>query len=181
MATLSIKDFRKEFKFHINKDSAPFDRLSSKKDYNFDFDVYLPSKGMNLQRPLVWTLLQKQQFIESILKGCPIPKITVIRHEPDETRKNTIYQIIDGKQRVTTYLAFINNEFPLVFNDQEYYFKDLGEDLHYEIESRFYFRGDLAYSYWDTPISDEDKITWFNQINFAGTPQDMEHMNKLKS
>ena len=176
---LKITDFRKEFKFAMNKDGCPFDRLSKKNRYNFDFDVYLPTKGMNLQRPLVWTLLQKQQFIISILKGCPIPKITVIRHDPDESRKNAVYQVIDGKQRLTTYMSFIDDEFPIEYNGEEYYFKDLNDDLKYEIDSRFSFRGDLGYSYWDAPISDDDKITWFNQINFAGTPQDQEHMEKL--
>ena len=182
MAPIKLTNFRKEFKFTINKNTCPFDDLSrnyGKGRYKFDFDVYLPSKEMNLQRPLVWTLFQKQQFIESILKGCPIPKITVIRHEFDKT--NSVYQVIDGKQRLSTYLAYLDNEFPIVFEDNEYYFKDLGNDLQYEVAYRFYFHADVAYSYWDTPISDEDKITWFNQINFAGTPQDMEHMKKLKA
>ena len=180
MKQLTLKDFRKEFKFHINKDGCPFDLLGQKGRYSFDFDVFLPSIGMNLQRPFVWTVLQNQQLIESILKGCPIPKITVIRHEPDESRKNTVWQVIDGKQRINAFLTFINNEFPIIIKGKEYFFKDLGEELDYELTGRFSFRGDTGFSYWDTPISDEDKITWFNQINFAGTLQDLEHMKKLK-
>ncbi len=33
----------------------------------FDFEVYLPTKGTNLQRELVWTLEQKKELIKSII------------------------------------------------------------------------------------------------------------------
>jgi len=39
----------------------------------------------------------------------------------------------------------------------------------------------MAFSYEDEPISDDDKIRWFNQLNFAGTPQEQDHVNKLKN
>jgi hypothetical protein len=39
---------------------------------------------------------------------------------------------------------------------------------------------DVAYEYHDALISDEWKIAWFEMINFAGTPQDIEHLNNLK-
>ena len=35
--------------------------IDGKYNIVLDFDVYLPTKGKNLQRPLVWTLFQKQQ------------------------------------------------------------------------------------------------------------------------
>ena len=35
----------------------------------YDFDVYLPTMKMNLQRPLVWTDEQKQAFIIAVLQG----------------------------------------------------------------------------------------------------------------
>jgi hypothetical protein len=40
---------------------------------------------------------------------------------------------------------------------------------------------DVAYSYPDVPITDDQKIAWFEMINFAGTPQDIEHLNNLKA
>jgi len=177
---LKETDIKKEFKFSINKDTCPFDRLYDKTEsgrYTLDFDVFLPSIGMNLQRPLVWTLFQKQQFIISLMKGAPIPKVCVIQHTYEDGKK--IYQIIDGKQRLSTYLEYIDNAFPIVFNGEEYFFEDLDDMFQYRLHA-YNFYGDLAFSYYDTPISDSDKIEWFNQINFAGTPQDEEHMKALK-
>ena len=46
--------------------------------------------------------------------------------------------------------------------------------------NRFSFQGDMAFSYDTEQISDDDKIRWFNQLNFAGTPQEQEHIDKLK-
>ena len=38
------------------------------KRYKVDFDVFLPTKNVNLQRGLVWNDLQKQELITSINK-----------------------------------------------------------------------------------------------------------------
>lgn len=181
MKKLSHKDVCVEFKFNISKNTCPFDRLYdrvSSSKYELDFDVFLPTKGFNLQRPLVWTLHQKQQFILSIMKGLAIPKIAVIRHVNEDD--STVWQIIDGKQRISTYLQYVAGEFPIIHNGIEYFFKDLDELFQFKMNT-YDFYGDIAYSYWDKPISDDDKILWFNQINFAGTPQDEEHMNMLLS
>jgi hypothetical protein len=99
------------------------------------------------------------------------------------TAKNigqVIYKIIDGKQRFTTIMRFLDNEFPLNVNGVEYFFKDLDDDSKYEIDS-FYFTVDVVYEYETRMISDDDKIAWFEMINFAGTPQDIEHLNNLKN
>src|SRR6478735_323809 len=64
-----------------------------------DFDVYLPSKKMNLQRDFVWTLEQKQSLILSFFKGIKIPKLSIIQYQDDSNSNNivTILKIIDGK------------------------------------------------------------------------------------
>jgi hypothetical protein len=31
----------------------------------------------------------------------------------------------------------------------------------------------------DVEITDEDKIAWFKRLNFAGTPQETQHLNWL--
>jgi len=52
------------------------------------------------QRLFRWNATQQSQFIESLLLGLPIPPIFVIE---TEARK---YELIDGLQRVSTYLRF---------------------------------------------------------------------------
>ena len=175
----SFNHIRHNFNFRSAKDSNPFDRLYDKKHReNIDFDVYLPSKGFNLQRDFVWTLQQKQQFILSVLKESPIPKIAVIRHKKEPSGDNT-YQIIDGKQRIKSYIDFCDDVYPIPINGYEYYYSELPQEMK-NCVNRFTFRGDMAFSYDTEIISDDDKIRWFNQLNFAGSPQEQEHIDKLK-
>lgn len=147
-----------------------------KQNTKIDFDVYLPTKGMNLQRPFCWTLEQKQQLIYSIVKRAFIPKLAILI---DKNSDEPVYQIIDGKQRLNAMLEFMRNEFPLSIAGREYYFTDCDDRLQMDIRSYSPYC-EAAYFYDTEPISDDDKIAWFEQINFAGTPQDIEHLNKLK-
>lgn len=59
------------------------------------------------QRKLVWTLEEKQNFVDSILKKYPIPSVLLAeRTKPGE------YEIIDGMQRLHTIISFIEGAFP---------------------------------------------------------------------
>jgi hypothetical protein len=177
---LPMSKFNPNFKFTINRGTADFelDDFLDETYYKLDFDVYLPSKGMNLQRPLVWTQEQKIQLIFSVLKGIYIPPITIVRHRGD-TEKQSLIRIIDGKQRLSTLLSFFKGEFKIPFEGAEYGYDDLTNEAKRRIKGCL--RVDVGYSYPDSPISDNDLIAWFDLINFAGTPQDAEHIKKLKS
>jgi hypothetical protein len=181
---LKLKDIRTDLKFIKNHGLSIFcirDLIDKNERYNLDFDVYLKSKGKNLQRPFCWTLLQKQELIMSILKGIRIPVLAIIQHTDDyKKREEKVYHIIDGKQRLSTIISFAKGEFPIVFNEQEYFISDLDEWAAREILN-YWVTADVAYSYPDVPITDDQKIAWFEMINFAGTPQDIEHLNNLKA
>lgn len=164
-----------------------FSRLKSLKErYKFDFDVYLPSKGINLQRDLVWSLEQKQQLILSVFKERigsynsikMIPPLSAVQHEYNDGSK--VYQIIDGKQRLSTLFAFMDNEFYILVDNECYFYNDLSDDLKGIIDS-YYPLITVKYSYDDEPVSDQDKIDWFEMINYFGTPLEVEHLNKLKT
>ena len=45
---------------------------------NIDWNVYLPTKGKNLQRDFVWTLEQKRELINSMLIGRHIPHCAIV-------------------------------------------------------------------------------------------------------
>lgn len=175
-----IDKFERKYQHHINFGLSvnSIIRLSDSSRYNFDFDVWLPSKQMNLQRSLVWTWVQKEQLVISILKGLHIPNFVMVEHRTDEN--TSIYQIIDGKQRLTTMFSFIRNEFPITVEGQGYFFNDLDEECQNKIAG-FYPKFDVHYSFYDEPISDETKIAIFEHVNFLGTPQDINHLNQLKS
>ena len=190
---LKLTDIRKKLNFNKNIGLSVFsiaDAIKHPEDYRIDFDVYLPTIGKNLQRPFVWTLLQKQELIMSMLKGLNIPVLSLIQYTEVENghdrRRDRVYQVIDGKQRLSTMISFVKGEFPITFNGQDYYFSDLDDKAKYEVE-HYWVKADVAYSYKYTDgdesafITDQQKIDWFEMINFAGTPQDTEHLNNLKS
>ncbi|WP_458758841.1 HNH endonuclease family protein [Afipia sp. TerB] len=62
------------------------------------------------QRPLVWSLRQKQLLIDSILRGYDVPKMYWHR-QPDGS--NYEFHVIDGQQRLSTIWEFCNNDFSL--------------------------------------------------------------------
>ncbi|MDQ1901794.1 DUF262 domain-containing protein [Paracoccus sp. WLY502] len=62
------------------------------------------------QRKLIWTIEEKQSFIDSILRGYPVP--IVLLAEPAE-RRDGAYEIIDGMQRMNAITSFIANDFPV--------------------------------------------------------------------
>ena len=138
-------------------------------DKAFDFDVYLPSKKMNLQRPLVWTLEQKRSLIESVIIRRSIPPISVIF-----TLEN-VYQVIDGKQRLSAFIEYAQGGFDFC----GYYCDDLPPEYLGQIKRHYICCYRLCE--YDTPISDDDKIEWFRWINFSGTPQDIAHMENLNN
>ena len=79
---LTIKDVRPQLPFQINYGMADLSIkhiLDPNWNITIDWDVYLPTKQMNLQRPLVWTLEQKQELIYSIFKGIQLPPISLIQ------------------------------------------------------------------------------------------------------
>ena len=62
------------------------------------------------QRKLVWSIEEKEKFIDSIFNGLPIPLILVAI---TKYQSNTVYEIIDGMQRLNSIVSFIQNEFHL--------------------------------------------------------------------
>ena len=176
---------------HMNKgvmfDYRLFDALNepTERDLKYDFDVFLPKYGINLQRPYVWEYYQQNEFILSILLEKPIDSFIAIHHFKDSlNREDCTVFVIDGKQRLLTIQKFIHNEFPIVVNGEKVYFKDFDDELKRFFKSRVNFlTGDVYYSYEnsDAEITDDMKIVLFNFYNFAGTPQTEEHKNKLQS
>lgn len=148
------------------------------KKLNIDWDVYLPTKGKILQRDFVWTLEQKRELIWSVLLGRYIPHCAVINCLDMNDEHLSRYEIIDGKQRITTLIYFTEDKFTLSIDDIEYLFSELPEDYQTAI-NRYYFRYYIVDEPFDKKITDDEKIKWFKLINFAGTPQDIEHLNNL--
>jgi hypothetical protein len=184
---IALHKFRRQFDFRINYGMADIEIDSliegtKKGEIIIDWNVFLPSKGKNLQRGFIWTLKQQQELILSVLKGITIAPITVIQYRDDRKQiqeKVTTYKIIDGKQRLSTLIRYVNNIFPITYRGFDIFFTKLTIQAQREITQCI--RANIAYEYHDAMISDDDKIAWFEMINFAGTPQDKKHLDYLKS
>lgn len=62
------------------------------------------------QRKLVWTVEEKEAFIDSISIDYPVPLLLVAEVQ---YKGNQVYEIIDGMQRLNAIMDFLENEFPL--------------------------------------------------------------------
>lgn len=152
-----------------------------------DFDVFLPTISKNLQRGFVWTDLQKNEFIHSVFKshsnkaGKPtFSRISIIEYNigMNVSKQNPVtWQIIDGKQRISTLLDFIDNKFPFQFLGYSYFYSELSEELK-KIIGFFNFSALSARHGID--ITEKNKIDWFEFINFTSSPNDLQEFNLLK-
>lgn len=80
------------------------------------------------QRDFVYTQKQSSKLIESMLIGIPIPTVYLCQ-EADET-----WSVIDGQQRITSFVYFLKNEFSLkglteLKELNGLYFKDMEKPL----------------------------------------------------
>lgn len=71
------------------------------------------------QRKLVWTLEEKQNFINSIAHSYPIPLFLLANLEKDSS---LCYEIIDGMQRLEAIFSFLNGEYSVEIGDDVGYF-----------------------------------------------------------
>jgi len=64
------------------------------------------------QRRSVWTDKARSYLIDTIVRGKPIPKI-YFRTIENPTTNKTIHAVIDGQQRLTSVLSFLQDGFPI--------------------------------------------------------------------
>ncbi|MGB3320536.1 MAG: DUF262 domain-containing protein [Sphingopyxis granuli] len=62
------------------------------------------------QRKLIWTIAEKQEFIDSIIQGFPVPLILLAE---SANREGNDLEIIDGMQRLDAVVSFIENRYPV--------------------------------------------------------------------
>lgn len=69
-------------------------------------DTFLVNR--RYQRKLVWTIDEKRSFIDSIIKGYPVPLVLLAEISTGQRR---LFEIIDGMQRLNAIVSFIEQEF----------------------------------------------------------------------
>jgi len=124
----------------------------------------------SFQRHNVWKSHQKSELIESILMNIPIPVIYVFENEVG------LKQIVDGKQRISTIIEFMNNKFKLAklkmlpqFDGK--YFSDLEPLYKNKIE-----RYQLFFYVIEPPTPERVKYDIFDRVNRGGTTLNSQEM-----
>lgn len=127
------------------------------------------------QRELVWTDKQKQDYILAILKQRA--KITPVIIEKLTEQETVLYEILDGKQRLTALFDYIDNKYPLQTGE---YFKDLSaKDMNVITQTRVSYTRITSYKECDVPL--DFKLAYFLEINALGTKITDEHIEKIEN
>ena len=120
------------------------------------------------QRELVWNMEQKLSLIDSIFNNIDIGKFTFIKLDYS---RDLIYEILDGKQRLSTLCEFYEDRF-------EWKGKKFSElcfsDAHH-------FTGFPIIWGETEKLTDQQIYKLFIKMNTSGTPVDKDHLDKIKS
>lgn len=76
------------------------------------------------QRNEIWQNDKKTAFIESLFMGIIVPPIYVVEIPGEDILDDSTYEVVDGKQRLTTVEKFLRGDLTLEKKSLEYY-KDL--------------------------------------------------------
>ncbi|ACA46747.1 DUF262 domain-containing protein [Clostridium botulinum] len=137
------------------------------------------------QREKIWNIEKKRFLIDTILKNYPIPPI-FLRMFIDENTGATKYDVIDGKQRLTTIIDFINGKINLPddfsigpFGNENLdglYFKELDEFADYK---KRFWKYKIPIIYIDSK-DDEVIRNVFDRLNRNGEPLTFQELRNAK-
>jgi hypothetical protein len=167
----------------LNRDSNTITVASFYENYKLDKYNFEPA----YQRHSVWSEEKQSFFIDSLLKNFPIPPIFLHQHIDDQNGR-TMYDVIDGKQRLQSIIRFIENAIPVAneFGGDEFdvpelagaYFYDLDRPDLSEYKRRFW-RYVIPIEYIDTVSGDViDNI--FDRLNRNGEPLTGQELRNAK-
>lgn len=84
------------------------------------------------QRKSVWNLKYRLFFVDTIIRNYPCPTIFLVKDY--DSNLEAIYEVVDGKQRLTTIFMFLDGEFATSYYEvepsiSEKYFTELPRDV----------------------------------------------------
>lgn len=112
-------------------------------DYKEDYVTRPP-----YQRKAVWSKIKKQSLMDSLFRRYYVPKLVI--REVRLSDHQTVNEIIDGQQRITTVQEFFENKYalPKSLSDIDIdlagaYYKDLGSDIRKFIDKSLKYQADI--------------------------------------
>lgn len=161
----NVSNFTKNTNININFQNTTIESLIFEY-YNF---------GINLdpeyQRGYVWDDKDRENLIDSIFNNIKIGEFA-LNHLSDKEweEKGFSYEIVDGKQRLSTLIAFYENRFPY----KGYYFNDLSSADRYTFLNKNISVGKTR------NLEKKDVLEYFLVLNRAGRCMDEEHLAKVE-
>lgn len=129
----------------------------------------------DFQRNDVWNTRQKSELIESVVMGIPLPLIYLA-----ETMEGKLI-IVDGRQRLTTFFKYMNNEFALsglkIMKELNgCRFRDLEKDEKKRMYAAEIEDFQLVIQIIKYPTPDRVRFDIFDRVNRGGTPLNNQEM-----
>lgn len=156
--------FAKEDKYYIRVLNSPISSLIHMVHANHagvDMDV-------EYQREHVWTRKEKVELLDSVFNNIDIGKFVFVQRNMSAAGK--LYEIIDGKQRLTALTEFIEDRFKY----RGFYFSELSfRDQHKITEHN------VSYGYLENP-NKEAIFETFIKLNTCGKPMATKHITHVK-
>lgn len=158
-------------KLSIKIEQAQYSIFELKRKYDKDRICIDP----DFQRNLVWTNKQKSELIESVIMQIPLPLIYLAENEDGKL------VVVDGRQRLTTFFQFLDNEFRL--KDLKILPQINGMNFNELEESHLYSRyvtiiedTQLVVQIIKYPTKDRVRFDIFDRVNRGGTPLNKQEM-----
>lgn len=129
----------------------------------------------SFQRNFVWNSRQMSELIESVIIGIPLPLIYLAESQ------NGSLVVVDGRQRLTTFIQFLNNEFKLkglrILRELNgYSFDDLEENNVFSKYATDIEDFQLVVQIIKYPTPDKVRFDIFDRVNRGGTPLNKQEM-----
>ena len=137
-----------------------------------DIEKYGLNLNPDFQRAHVWNMEQRVLYVEFLLKGGKSNPI-YFNHEGWMKTFQGEYVIVDGKQRLTSILMFLNNEFP-VFKD-----RDL-EEIGFYAKEFDMIPNDIEFIINDLP-NRKLVLQWYLQMNKGNVAHTKEELEKVEN
>lgn len=135
----------------------------------------------------VWSESKKSFLIDSILKNFPMPPIFLHEHI-DVDKGKTVFDVIDGKQRLTAIIDFIQSKIiiPEDFGDDEFGIQELNGMRFSDFEKpelhewkRSFWKYEITIEYVDTDQKDVVNNI-FDRLNRNGEPLTKQELRNAR-
>lgn len=133
------------------------------------------------QRNPIWSMGQKCFLIDSLISGCPIPQVYInIKTQGTGTARKTLYEVVDGQQRLRTILEFMEDKWPLIKTTAKSY--PVSELYKPHIGKKYSeLSNEIQEGIWNFPLAVQELREWgdieiralFRRLNYVN-----EKLNK---